>query len=122
MKKPDTSDQPLKVVSTDDSNDDSNLEHPFQDVVLQDESGISAFSVGRRKRTTANVFMTTGSGLFFVNGIPMASHFKRLEERLQCVYPFELTDTFGKFDTWALVSGFTSITSCQHTFHLNPWP
>lgn len=71
------------------------------------------FSTGRRKNARANVFMREGNGLFFVNGVIMSSYFKNLEERLQCTYPFELANVFGKYDTWALVSGFNLIASCQ---------
>jgi small subunit ribosomal protein S9 len=60
---------------------------------------------GKRKTSTAKVYLVEGEGLFYVNGKPAAEYFSRVSDMFKIAEPFRVTSTFGKFNVWALVRG-----------------
>ncbi|MDZ7343400.1 MAG: 30S ribosomal protein S9 [candidate division KSB1 bacterium] len=62
-------------------------------------------AVGRRKNSTARVRLTAGEGQVLVNSRPLLDYFKRETLKMIIEQPLALTDTLGKFDIHAKVSG-----------------
>lgn len=62
-------------------------------------------AVGRRKNSTARVRLTAGEGQVVVNSKPLLEYFKRETLKMIIEQPLALTDTLGKFDINANVSG-----------------
>ena len=60
---------------------------------------------GRRKRSRARVRLKKGDGQFAVNGRTLEEHFARETSTMIIKQPFEATETLGKFDVFANVSG-----------------
>src|ERR1700739_2218073 len=64
------------------------------------------YALGRRKRATARVRLTSGKGVITVNGKPVEEYFaasKYLLAKLQ--QPYVALDNVNKFDVSAVVSG-----------------
>ncbi len=68
-----------------------------------DKKHISA--VGRRKEAVARVYMRPGTGKTVVNGKELVDYLKRESLVLQVRLPLELTNSLGKYDILATVSG-----------------
>lgn len=62
-------------------------------------------AIGRRKTSTARVRLKPGSGKIIVNGRPLLEYFKRETLKMIIEQPFEITDSKGKFDVVANISG-----------------
>ena len=62
-------------------------------------------AVGRRKTSTARVFLKGGSGNVTVNAKPLDQYFKIDVLRRDILSPFNVTETAGKYDAHVLVSG-----------------
>ena len=62
-------------------------------------------STGRRKEATAKVRLKPGTGLIQVNGRKLEEYFPRLSLQVLVREPFETTQTMGRFDCIARVSG-----------------
>ncbi|GAB4374823.1 MAG: 30S ribosomal protein S9 [Calditrichia bacterium] len=62
-------------------------------------------ATGRRKTSTARVRLFPGKGEIIVNGKPLLDYFKREVLKMVIEQPFEATDTLGKFDVAANISG-----------------
>jgi small subunit ribosomal protein S9 len=62
-------------------------------------------TIGRRKRSTARIFLAPGNGLFTVNGRELEDFFDRPTYQAQIRRPFELTETLGHWDIKATVRG-----------------
>ncbi len=62
-------------------------------------------ATGRRKRSVARVFLTSGKGTIVVNGVPMDQYFPCPAWRYLLVYPFEVSDTKGLYDVQINVCG-----------------
>jgi len=62
-------------------------------------------AVGRRKTSTARVFLKGGSGNIMVNDTPLDKYFKVDVQRRDILTPFVVTETAGKYDAHVLVSG-----------------
>ena len=60
---------------------------------------------GRRKNAIARVRLTPGDGKVIVNGKDLLEHFRRETLKMDIEQPFEITETFGKFDLKATVIG-----------------
>ncbi|ORX88549.1 hypothetical protein K493DRAFT_236267 [Basidiobolus meristosporus CBS 931.73] len=69
-----------------------------------DECGKS-YGFGKRKTSSARVWMVEGEGQFFVNGKPLADYFYHQHDRQKIVFPFIASQTLGRYNTWALAQG-----------------
>ncbi|MDP8971047.1 MAG: 30S ribosomal protein S9 [Actinomycetota bacterium] len=60
---------------------------------------------GRRKSSVARVRVVAGSGQFSLNGRPLEDYFPVETLRAQVLEPFQVTETEGRFDTFARIHG-----------------
>jgi len=72
-----------------------------------------AFAVGRRKESSARCYVVEGEGKIMVNGQELGSYFNRLVDREEVTWPFECTDTLGKYNAWIVVEGGGSTGQAQ---------
>ena len=63
------------------------------------------YGTGRRKSSTARVFLKNGSGNISVNGRSLDEYFGRETARMVVRQPLELTELLEKFDIKITVSG-----------------
>ena len=63
------------------------------------------YGTGRRKSSTARVFLRKGAGNITVNGRPLDEFFGRETARMIVRQPLELTQSLDKFDIVATASG-----------------
>ena len=63
------------------------------------------YGTGRRKTSTARVFLKNGSGAITINKRPIENYFGREVARMIVRQPFELTETVDKFDVNISVAG-----------------
>jgi len=63
------------------------------------------YGTGRRKTSVARVRLMPGQGNIIVNGRTLADYFGLKTLELIVKQPLDITDTLGKFDVLALVSG-----------------
>ena len=68
-------------------------------------SGIEYYATGRRKTSTARVFLRPGTGNITVNHREFANYFPTDAMRVQVRRPLLLTETGDKFDILATVAG-----------------
>jgi small subunit ribosomal protein S9 len=66
---------------------------------------IQFYGTGRRKCSTARVYLRPGAGAFRVNKKEMDLYFKRETLRMIVREPFVTTETSGKYDVIATVNG-----------------
>ena len=62
-------------------------------------------AVGRRKTSTARVYMRPGSGRVTINRRPLEEYFKMETRRHVLLSPFEITETSGMYDLVVNVKG-----------------
>ncbi|MDO4709471.1 MAG: 30S ribosomal protein S9 [Pseudomonadota bacterium] len=63
------------------------------------------YGTGRRKSSTARVFLRKGSGNITINGRPLDEFFGRETARMIVRQPLELTQSLDKFDVVATATG-----------------
>lgn len=63
------------------------------------------YSTGRRKSSTARVYMTSGNGDITINNRPLDVYFGRKTAQMVVRQPIELADLDGKFDFNIMVKG-----------------
>ena len=63
------------------------------------------YGTGRRKTSTARVFLKPGTGKITVNNRELDEFFGRVTGRLVVRQPLELTETLGQFDVYVTVKG-----------------
>lgn len=63
------------------------------------------YGTGRRKRSTARVFLRPGSGAITVNGKELDQYFGRQTSCMIVRQPLDLTESAEKFDIYITVSG-----------------
>ncbi len=63
------------------------------------------YATGRRKNATARVRLFPGKGEIRVNGRPLLDYFRREVLKMIIEQPFKVTDTLGKFDVLANITG-----------------
>ncbi len=68
-------------------------------------SATQYYGTGRRKTSTARVFLRAGSGNIVVNGLPLDEYFGRVTARIVVRQPLELTENTEKFDLNITVKG-----------------
>ena len=67
--------------------------------------GNEYYGTGRRKTSTARVFLRPGEGKMVVNDRPIDDYFARETLKMVVKQPFAVTDTAEKFDVHATVEG-----------------
>jgi small subunit ribosomal protein S9 len=68
-------------------------------------SATQYYGTGRRKTSTARVFITQGTGQISINDRTIEEYFGRPVARMVVMQPLELVDMVGKFDVTVTVSG-----------------
>ena len=68
-------------------------------------SATQYYGTGRRKTSTARVFITKGAGVITVNGRPVDEYFGREVARMIVRQPLELLDSVEQFDINVTVKG-----------------
>jgi small subunit ribosomal protein S9 len=68
-------------------------------------SATQYYGTGRRKTSTARVFITAGTGVITVNDRPLDEYFGRPVARMVVRQPLENVDLVDKFDVNVTVSG-----------------
>ncbi len=63
------------------------------------------YGTGRRKTSVARVRLLPGEGKIIINGKKAEDYLGAQSLKVRMLYPFEVTDTFGKFDVVANVKG-----------------
>ncbi|MCK2182617.1 30S ribosomal protein S9 [Halomonas getboli] len=63
------------------------------------------YGTGRRKTSTARVFLKPGTGKITVNNRELDEFFGRVTGRMVVRQPLELTETLGQFDVYVTVKG-----------------
>lgn len=63
------------------------------------------YGTGRRKTSTARVFITPGTGTITINGRPLDQYFGREVARMVVRQPLETVELLEKFDVKATVAG-----------------
>lgn len=63
------------------------------------------YGTGRRKTSTARVFLRTGNGNIMINGRPIDEYFGREVARMIVRQPLELTENADTFDANVTVAG-----------------
>ena len=88
------------------------LSEEHSDLELKKESSLGiidelgrAVAIGRRKSSTAKVTLLPGTGEFRVNGKPLVDYFAKVRDIYAIAKPLQVTETFGKYNVWALVKG-----------------
>jgi small subunit ribosomal protein S9 len=68
-------------------------------------SATQYYGTGRRKTSTARVYLVQGTGKITVNGTPLDEYFGRPTSRMVVRQPLELTDKVATFDVNVSVKG-----------------
>lgn len=63
------------------------------------------YGTGRRKTSSARVFLSAGTGKIVVNGQPLDEYFGRETMRMVVRQPLELLEATGRFDVKVTVKG-----------------
>jgi len=63
------------------------------------------YGTGRRKTSTARVFLKPGTGKIVVNDRELGEFFGRVTAQMVVRQPMELTETTGQFDVFVTVKG-----------------
>ncbi|KAK5128790.1 hypothetical protein LTR85_000123 [Meristemomyces frigidus] len=72
--------------------------------IVVNEYGV-AKAVGRRKSSTAQVYIVEGTGECLVNGKSLTEYFGRLHDRESAIWALKATQRIDKYNIWALASG-----------------
>ena len=63
------------------------------------------YGTGRRKTSSARVFLSNGTGKIRINGLKLDEYFGRETSRMIAMQPLEVTETQGRFDLYITVTG-----------------
>ncbi|NLT66375.1 MAG: 30S ribosomal protein S9 [Acidobacteria bacterium] len=66
---------------------------------------VEYYGTGKRKSSTARVRLLPGAGQVNINKRDVSDYFKNETQRTVIRYPLAVTDSIGKFDIRAIVSG-----------------
>ena len=64
-----------------------------------------AYGIGRRKSSSAKVYLVQGEGEVLVNGKSINSKFGKIHDRESALWALKATGRTDKYNVWALVSG-----------------
>ena len=94
---------------TNNVNDLSKLKVDEKEETISTEPKIDAlgrsYATGRRKESTARVWVKRGTGKIFINGKEMLNYFARPVLQMQLNFIFEITQRKDQFDVIATVKG-----------------
>jgi small subunit ribosomal protein S9 len=65
----------------------------------------TTYATGRRKTSTARVYLSEGKGNILVNDIPLEEYFGREVAKILVMQPLDLLNVSSKFDIMVKVSG-----------------
>ena len=68
-------------------------------------AALQFYATGRRKESTARVFLRPGTGTITVNTREFGNYFPSEALRVQVIQPLQLTETADKFDVLCTVAG-----------------
>ncbi|MFM6928951.1 MAG: 30S ribosomal protein S9 [Bdellovibrio sp.] len=63
------------------------------------------YATGRRKTSSARIFLKPGKGTITINGKKSEDYLSRMQSRMVIVQPLDLLNQIGKFDAKITVSG-----------------
>ena len=61
--------------------------------------------VGRRKESSAKVYLVEGTGEILINGKTIVQAFPRLHDRESAIWPLKISERIDKYNVFALVAG-----------------
>lgn len=64
-----------------------------------------ARGMGRRKESSAQVYLVEGNGQVMVNGRDLVEFFPRLHDRESALWALKTTDRLNKYNVWAVARG-----------------
>ena len=64
-----------------------------------------SFGAGRRKASTAKVYLVEGEGEVLVNGKTLNQAFPRIHDRESAIWALKSTGRIDKYNVWAIVQG-----------------
>lgn len=64
-----------------------------------------AIAVGRRKSSSAKIYVVEGNGQVLVNGKSLEKFFPKVQDRLKLLYPLQIIESANKFNIFGLVRG-----------------
>ena len=82
-----------------DDKEEANLNEPKIDTLGR------SYATGRRKESTARVWVKRGTGKISINGKEMVNYFARPVLQMQLNFVFDVTERKGEFDVIATVKG-----------------
>ena len=82
-----------------DDKEEANLNEPKIDTLGR------SYATGRRKESTARVWVKRGTGKIFINGKEMVNYFARPVLQMQLNFVFDVTERKDQFDVIATVKG-----------------
>ena len=83
----------------------SNTDQTIQSTELKKDSLGRSYATGRRKDSTARVWVKRGSGVMTINGKEMPVYFDRPVLQMQLNHVFEIANRVKEFDVMATVKG-----------------
>ena len=63
------------------------------------------YATGRRKTSSARVYLKPGSGKIMINGLKADDYLKRMQSKMVITQPFEVINQAGKYDAEVTVCG-----------------
>lgn len=75
-----------------------------KEVQTLDDKG-RAIAIGRRKSSSAKLYLVQGTGEVLVNGKPLEQVFPKQQDRLKLLYPLQIVDAESQFNIFALSRG-----------------
>jgi small subunit ribosomal protein S9 len=63
------------------------------------------YGTGKRKTSTARVFLMPGSGQFVINRVDYQEYFRNRDEQQRIRQPLQLTENLERFDVYVNVAG-----------------
>jgi small subunit ribosomal protein S9 len=73
---------------------------------------VQYYGTGRRKTSTARVFLRPGVGRMFVNTRPIENYFPRETHRIDLMRPLTMTESADKYDVFVTVRGGGATGQC----------
>ncbi|KAK5130938.1 hypothetical protein LTR08_001541 [Meristemomyces frigidus] len=72
--------------------------------IIVNQYGV-AKAVGRRKSSSAQVYLVEGTGECLINGKSLTEYFGRLHDRESAIWALKATQRLDKYNVWALAAG-----------------
>lgn len=81
-----------------------NVNQAASDLKTLDDKG-RAVAVGRRKASSAKIYVVEGDGQVMVNGKSLEIVFPKEQDRMKLLYPLQIVESESKFNIFGLVRG-----------------